>query len=165
MRLRILICLSALLSPLSPAARAETADDMFHGAAQSYLSNNIPAALGQVENGLKLYPDDVKLKKLEELLKRQNQQQQQQQQKQSSQSQAQKDQNQPQPQPAQKPSGQQKNGSKPEEQPETSQARAAGQMSPQEAKQLLDSQKNNEMMLPVSRKEKSSDQQRPLKDW
>jgi hypothetical protein len=38
-------------------------------------------------------------------------------------------------------------------------------MSPQEAKQLLDSQKNNEMMLPVSRKEKSSDQQRPLKDW
>ena len=41
----------------------------------------------------------------------------------------------------------------------------SGRMSPKEAQRLLDSQKNDELMLPVSRKEKASDQQRPIKDW
>ena len=163
MRLRTLICLSALLSSLSPPARAQSADDLFHGGAQLYLSNNISGALGQVENGLKLYPDDVKLKKLEELLKRQNQQQQQQQQ-QTGQSQGQKDQNQPQPSPSQKPAGQEKKPGA-NEKPESSKAHAAGEMTPEEAKQLLDSQTDDELMLPVSRKQQAADQQRPIKDW
>ena len=70
-----------LLAGLS--ARAQDANgsatDFFNGGAQFYVSNNIPDALKRVETGLKIYPDDVKLKKLEELLKQQQQQQQQQQ--------------------------------------------------------------------------------------
>ncbi|MCU0783804.1 MAG: hypothetical protein MUF81_07095 [Verrucomicrobia bacterium] len=56
------------------AAFAQTADDIFHGGVVNYLSNNIPKALEVVTNGRALFPDDIKLKKLEELLKQQNQQ-------------------------------------------------------------------------------------------
>jgi Ca-activated chloride channel family protein len=61
------------------AAHAQSADDFFNGGAQLYISNNIPDALNKVEAGRKVYPDDVNLKKLEELLKQQQQQQQNQQ--------------------------------------------------------------------------------------
>ena len=57
----------------------KSADEFFHGGAMQYLSNNIPAALDFVTNGLMQFPDDGKLKKLEELLKQQQQNQQQQQ--------------------------------------------------------------------------------------
>jgi FtsZ-interacting cell division protein YlmF len=73
-------------------AQFAAADDYFNGGAQLYISNNIPAALEKTEDGLKFYPDDAKLKKLEELLKQQqksqssqSQQNQQQQQSQSQQ--------------------------------------------------------------------------------
>jgi len=73
-------------------AQFAPADDYFNGGAQLYISNNIPAALKKTEDGLKFYPDDAKLKKLEELLKQQqksqssqSQQNQQQQQSQSQQ--------------------------------------------------------------------------------
>ena len=71
MRLRLLINLSLALSAvLSASAQiAQTSLNFFNSGAQLYISNNIPAALERTENGLKLYPDDVKLKKLEELLK------------------------------------------------------------------------------------------------
>src|SRR5450432_1366786 len=59
-------------------AQFATADDFFNGGAQLYISNNIPSALEKTEAGLKIYPDDAKLKKLEELLKQQQQSQQQQ---------------------------------------------------------------------------------------
>ena len=112
--LRRLLSLSLLLAA-GPAARAQflTADDFFNSGAQFYISNNIPLAKQQTESGLQLYPNDDKLKKLEELLNKQQQsqnnqsqqnqqkdqqnqsqqqkQQQQQQQQQSSQSQADKD--------------------------------------------------------------------------
>ena len=52
-------------------AQFAAADDYFNGGAQLYISNNIPAALEKTEDGLKFYPDDAKLKKLEELLKQQ----------------------------------------------------------------------------------------------
>jgi Ca-activated chloride channel homolog len=41
----------------------------------------------------------------------------------------------------------------------------AGQMTPQEAKQLLDSLKGDEMMLPASTNQKSPEQTKPLQDW
>src|ERR1700690_2425414 len=69
------------------------ADDFFNGGAQLYISNNIQAALERTESGLKFYPDDVKLKKLEELLKQQQQQQQSQQNQQKQQSQSQQNSN------------------------------------------------------------------------
>src|SRR6185503_18934205 len=85
MPLRLLLSLSLLLLAL-PATLAQTAEDFFHGGAMFYLSNNIPKAKEEVASGLKLFPDDMKLKKLEELLNQQqqsqsNQQQQQQEQK------------------------------------------------------------------------------------
>ena len=52
------------------------ADEFFHSGAQSYLTNNIARAREEVDNGLKIYADDIKLKKLDELLKQQSQQQQ-----------------------------------------------------------------------------------------
>jgi outer membrane biosynthesis protein TonB len=197
MRLLILISLSLLLWASQEAvAQLAPADDFFHGGALFYLSTNIPAALERVTNGLALYPEDIKLKKLEELLKQQNQQQQQNQNQQNDQSkqdqqknqkqdhqqkepnqksdqekeeerqkkeaQEKKDQKQAEQQQAKK--SEDKDKQKPDEEPQT-QADAAGQMTPKEAKQLLDSQKNDEMMMPVSRKEKASDQRKAIKDW
>src|SRR5262249_12864846 len=77
----LLLSLSLLLLAWQKAgAQLAPPDDFFNGGAQLYISNNIPGALDRVENGLKIYPDDVKLKKLEQLLKQQQQQQQNQQQ-------------------------------------------------------------------------------------
>src|ERR1039457_948956 len=98
MTLRLLISLSLLLAWQKVCAQLAPADDFFNGGAQLYISNNIPSALERVEGGRELYPDDVKLKKLEELLKQQQQsqqnQQQQDQQNQQSQSQQQQQKNQ-----------------------------------------------------------------------
>jgi len=97
--LRRLLSLSLLLAA-GPAARAQflTADDFFNSGAQFYISNNIPLAKERTEMGLQLYPNDEKLKKLEQLLKQQqqsqnsqSQQQQQNQQNQSQQSKSQQD--------------------------------------------------------------------------
>jgi Ca-activated chloride channel family protein len=56
---------------------------------------------------------------------------------------------------------------KPDEkgQGEPAKAYAAGQMTPQEAQQLLDAQKGEEMMLPVKPTGKPMDRNRPFKDW
>src|ERR1035438_2731650 len=80
MTLRLLISLSLLLLAWQKVgAQLAPADDFFNSGAQFYISNNIPVALQRVEDGLKTYPNDEKLKKLEQLLKQQQQQQQQQQ--------------------------------------------------------------------------------------
>src|ERR1035438_5562070 len=90
---RILLLSLSLLLPAwqKVCAQLAPAEDFFNSGAQLYISNNVPAALERVELGLKTYPDDEKLKKLEALLKQQQQsQQQQQQQNQKNQSQQQK---------------------------------------------------------------------------
>jgi hypothetical protein len=48
---------------------------------------------------------------------------------------------------------------------EEEQAAAPGQMTPREAKQLLDTQKQDEKMLPVKPNTKRADRKRPLRDW
>ncbi len=88
--MRLLLPISVSLLLAWQAARAQSADDFFNGGAHFYISNSIPQALESVEDGLKQYPDDAKLKKLYELLKQQQQQQQQSQQNQQNQSQQQK---------------------------------------------------------------------------
>src|SRR5690349_10102349 len=136
------------------AVPAQTADDFFNSGAQLYISNNIPDALKVVQGGRKLYVDDVKLKKLEELLKQQQQQNQNQQNQRNRQQQQNKQnssskQNQPQPSPANgqnqsaQPDGssQGQNDEKAKEQAGKS---AAREMSPEEAKRLLDAQKGDE---------------------
>src|SRR5580700_10016894 len=76
---KILISLSLVLCTWQKVcAQLAPADDFFNGGAQFYISNNIPAALEKTENGLKLYPKDDKLQKLEKLLKQQQQSQSQQ---------------------------------------------------------------------------------------
>src|ERR1700734_1307322 len=150
---------------LAPAA------DFFNSGAQFYISNNIPVALEKTEDGLKLYPDDVKLKKLEELLKQQQQQQNQQNkgQKQQSQQNSNSRQNQQQNQQqqssqqdsqdqkksdeqkqnasGQKNDEQQKSNGKNNENQNGEDQAAAGQMTPEEAKRLLDAQKGDEQIL------------------
>src|ERR1700745_4335684 len=86
LRLRLLLSISLLAFAL-PSARAQSADDFFHSGARSYLSNNVAGAREEVDKGLKQFPDDDKLKKLDALLKQQQQQQQQQNQQQQNQQQ------------------------------------------------------------------------------
>src|SRR3974390_335776 len=89
MKLPLLLGVSLLLLA-GQTARAQSAADYFNSGAHFYISNNIPEALVPVEAGLKQYPDDVKLKKLYELLKQQQQSQNNQSQQNQSQSQQQK---------------------------------------------------------------------------
>ena len=178
MRLRLLISLSLLLLAV-PTARAQTADDYFNSGAQLYISNNIPAALERTENGLKLYPDNVKLKKLEELLKHQQQQQSQQNRKQkqqnpsqpqnSSSQKNQKQQKQQQPEQQKKQQQEQSSASqspeKQNEQKESARVKTGNQMSPEEAKRLLDAQKGNEQFLQLKPKVPPRNSQQPVEDW
>ena len=159
---------------------AETADDFFHGGAMNYFSNNVPQALAVVTNGRAQFPDDVKLKKLEELLKQQQQQQQDQQkldqekkeqdkkdqqqkdqQKKDGQDKQQKDQQKPQPDKPSKPDKQKSDQQKQQE----AKATPAGQMTPEQAKRLLDSQKGEESALVFRPPEKPKDESKPVKDW
>jgi Ca-activated chloride channel homolog len=154
------------------------AEDFFNGGAQLYISNNIPAALTNTENGLKLYPNDEKLQKLEKLLKQQQQSQsqqnqnQQQNQQQSSQqnSQDQKKSDEQKQNPAdqkkdeqQKSSAENSNDEKKENQ--NGENQIAGQMTPEEAKRLLDAQKGDEQVLQLKPQGKPEQNQRPVKDW
>jgi Ca-activated chloride channel family protein len=186
MRLLLPSTLSLLLLALQSVC-AQPADDFFNSGAQFYISNNIANAKQVVEGGLKLYPDNVKLKKLEELLKQQQQQQQQNQnqqqqnqhnqqnqQKQSQQNQQNQQQNQKpqdqqqnqqqqQPQPAQSSKGQ--SGEKSSEPGGQTQASAAREMTPEEAKRLLDAQKGDEQILQLKPKNPPESPNKPIKDW
>lgn len=167
MALRLLLSLSLLLLALT-AARAQTADDFFHGGAMFYLSNNIPKAKEVVATGLKNFPDDIKLNKLEELLNQQQQSQQQQKQEQQEKEQQQEEQKQKQEPPKkeqsqedQKPQESKGGEKKPDERQET----AAHQMTPQEAKQLLDAQKGEEQVLQFRPQAEPKNREKKLKDW
>ena len=177
---RLLLSLSLLFAVLPAGAQLLPAEDFFNGGAQLYISNNIPAALEKVELGRKTYPADEKLKKLEELLKQKQQQQQQnqqqsqndqqkksdeqkkqeQQQKQDSQQSKQDQPNQPE---QKKDSSDKPKDEKPE--PAQSQPVKAGEMTPDEAKRLLDAQKDSEQLLQMKPENKPRDSRRPVKDW
>jgi len=176
MTLRLLISLSALLLAVQKiTAQLAPAEDFFNSGAQLYISNNVPAALERVEGGLKTYPDDEKLKKLEQLLKQQqqqNQQNQSQQQKSDSQKNQQQQNSQAQPKPdeqkqadQQKTSPDKKDGKKPDQQEAVGQPVKAGEMTPAEAKHLLDAQEGNEQLLQLKPAAKPRDPQRPVRDW
>ena len=197
MRLRLLISLNCLLliGWQRAAAQVAPADDFFHGGARLYISNSIPQAKEVVEQGLKLYPDDEKLKKLEALLnqqqqqnQQQNQQNQQQQQSQQDKSDQQKKQDQQKSQDQQQQDQQKKDQSeqkKDDQQKQDKQKKAQaekdkadqqdkkeegqpvkpGEMTPEEAKHLLDAQKGDEQLLQLKPPEKPRDNPRPVKDW
>ncbi|MFM2081448.1 MAG: hypothetical protein RL380_139 [Verrucomicrobiota bacterium] len=170
MRLPLPASLSLLLLAQAQvhAQPGPPADEFFHGGAQLYLSNNVPAALGVVTNGLAQFPDDAKLKKLEELLKQK--QQEQQQQDQQKQEQEKKDQQKKDEQDKQdkKPEPQKPQPPKPDKKDsdEKKEAKAKpGQMTPAQAARLLDGQKGEEEALVFKPEGKPKDETKPVKDW
>jgi Ca-activated chloride channel family protein len=186
MRLPLLILSLLLWAWQNAGAQIAPADDFFHGGAQLYISNNIAGAKDVVEMGRKFYPDDDKLKKLEELLKQQQQSQSSQsqqsqqdkwQQQKSDSQKNQQQQNQPQkkpedqqkpdekPQDQQKSDAQKKDGEQPEDKNAEGQPVKPGEMTPEEAKRLLDAQKGNEHLLQLKPPVKPPDNQKPVKDW
>jgi Ca-activated chloride channel family protein len=178
---RLLLLVSLSLLPAWQATRAQNAEDYFNSGAQLYISNNIPQALESTEAGMKQYPNDEKLKKLEALLKQQQQSQQnQQQQNQQNQSQQQQSQSQQ----DQQRQNQQQSGQNKEQQNQSAQqkqqqdksdkngkeeqqasAAQGKEMTPEEAKRLLDTQKGNEQVLQWKPQGKPENQNRPVKDW
>lgn len=201
MKAASLLIMLSLLVWQKAGGQLAPATDFFNSGAQLYISNNIPAALERVELGLKTYPDDEKLKKLEELLKQKQQQQQQDQQQQNDQQkkpdeqkqqdqknqqqkndqqQSQKDKSDQQKPDEKKDSDQKKDEEKkPTEQKKDSgdkpkdeksdqppgQPVKPGEMTPEEAKRLLDAQKGNEQLLQLKPEQKPRDNRKPLKDW
>ena len=54
---------------------------------------------------------------------------------------------------------------KEQQEKEDAEAYAAGEMTPEQAEQLLDAQKGEEKMLPVKQDAKPVDRSKPIKDW
>jgi Ca-activated chloride channel family protein len=162
-----------------------SADDYFHGGAMHYLSNNVPAALNVVTNGLQQYPGDEKLQKLEALLKQQQQQQQQDKDQQDQQKQQEKDQqsqqdkqqsNQDRPDKSEQQQKEdqppQQNAGQPEQQKDqNAKAQPAGaeeqpqEMTPEQALRVLDSTKGDEQVLPLQPMQPPPQSNQKLKDW
>jgi hypothetical protein len=183
-----LLLLPMIFAAQEICAQIAPAGDFFNSGAQFYISNNIPAALERAESGLQLYADDEKLKKLEKLLKQQQSQQQQNQSQQNSKDQKnQQQQNQQSPQKnsqdqqkqdeqkqeqagekkgdQQKQADKKKGGDKQDKQNAEGQPVAAGQMTPEEAKRLLDAQKGDEQVLQLKPQGKPEQNHPVIKDW
>ena len=169
-----------LLTVASASAQLAPADDFFHSGAQAYITNNVAHAKEIVTMGRKLYPEDEKLKKLEELL---NQKQQQQQQNQDQQQQNQQDKseqqksddkkNQQQQQPDQKdqkPEEKKPDEQKPEDKKDqqTDQKKDEQQPKPEEKKDSPDKPKDEEAKpgeaQPVKPREMSPEEAKRLLD-
>ncbi len=185
MRSRIRVSLSLWFLAFQ-GGLAQPADEYFHGGAQHYLSNNIPAALETVTNGLQRFPEDAKLKKLHELLNQQQQQQpqdqkddpKQDQQKQDEKRQEQKKNEEQKQKESQENKDQAKKDQEKDQAGDKSKAKpgedkeagepqpvAAHAMTPQEAKQMLDAQKDDEQVLIFQPQGEPKPRSKPLKDW
>ena len=153
---RILILF--ILLTLCATASAQTARQRFDPAAKEYIHGNTPVASNLVEQALIKFPDNEPLLKLKKLIEQQqeqkDQQQQQDQQNQDQQDQENekdqkdsqdRDQNQPEkevPQDQNEPEDQEPDD--PKDQQPTHPPQQAGEMSKEEAQQLLDAMKQNE---------------------
>lgn len=186
-------CAALLLFALQAGAleASKSADDFFHGGAMNYLSNNIPAALDIVTDGLQRFPDDEKLKRLEALLQQQQQQQNQNQEQQQDPQQSDQQQQQPQQNDHSQESKQEQKDAKDPQQadqkntPQESQAeqnpreekssgeqqQASGQpdsqeqMTPEQALRVLDTTKGDEALLPLQKLQPPPASQAKFKDW
>src|SRR6266478_1223345 len=149
---RIALSISLLAFPLGLGA--QTADDYFHGGAQSYIQAEKEKARQEVFTGLQKFPTDPKLNGMAGLLKKQEEEKQKQQQQQEQQEKEQ--------QQAKQSSGKPDDKSDEKDREKTY---AVGQMTPEQAQQLLDTQKNEEKLLPIKPTGKPVDRSRPLRDW
>jgi len=156
---------------------------LFNPAAKEFIYGNTPVASNLVEQALTKFPDDEKLQKLKKLIeeqkknqdqqkqdqknKDQNQQDQKQDQKQDQQNQDQQnDQDQPKQDPADSPDQPNPADQKePPQDPQPAQPRQAGEMSPEEAQQLLDAMKQDEQDQRANLKPYLGNPVRVEKDW
>jgi hypothetical protein len=135
----ILICIA-----LYAAASAQTSEQLFNPAAKEYIYGNTPAASNLVEQALVKFPEDEKLLKLKKLIEEQKQNQDQQnqnnqnQQDQKNQEQQKQDQQQDQTDPSDQ------TDQEPQQRQPSAAPQQAGEMSEEEAKQLLDAMKQDE---------------------
>lgn len=133
---------------LTGVATAQTARELFNPPAKEYIYGNNEVASNLVTQALAKYPDDEKLQKLKELIEQQQQDQQNQQnknqdQEQSDESDSSEQQQEQQDEQEQQPEEQSQEEQEPQE-AQPSQPQQAGEMSEEEAQQLLDAMKQNE---------------------
>ncbi len=139
----------AILMLACATARAEMPEadaTYFHPAASLYIHGDTAAASNLVAQGLAVFPDDGKLKRLKELIEQQQEQKQQDQDRQQNQDEQQQEQDNqqqeqqpPQDQGEQPPQDQGGQDRQPEPEPQS-----AEEMSADEAQQLLDAMKQDE---------------------
>ena len=153
-RIAVILILAGIAG--AAAAQPEEVDNAyFHPAASLYIHGDSVAASNLVEQGLSLYPHDAKLKRLKDLLEQQQQQQNDQQQDQNDQNQDEQDQDEQNPDEQEQdnreqPDDQQQQNGDQEQPPAEQDSRPAEEMTPEEARQLLDAMKQeekNERML------------------
>ena len=135
------------------ALAAMTATDYFNDAAAIFVStnNDVKAVVSRINEGLRIYPKDFYLNELKNRIpkeqnKQQNQQKNDEQQKQDQQQQDQQKQQQQQNQQQKQDQGQssQPSQDKPQQEQAQNQPKSAEEMTPQEAKMLLDAMKQDE---------------------
>ncbi len=78
-RMLKLFIFTLLVLSFAPSAQAQSADDYFHLAARQYIDAHWQLAQQAIQQGLRQYPNDARLKALAEKMKKQRQKQQQQQ--------------------------------------------------------------------------------------
>jgi Mg-chelatase subunit ChlI len=168
---------------LSSMASAQTAMQLFNPAAKEYIYGNTQVASNLVAQALMKFPGDEKLKDLKKLIEEQKQKQDQPKQNQQNKDQNQKDQKQDQDknkdQKSQDQQDQQKKQNedqkqdqadqkqKPDQQQnqQPAQPKQAGEMSPEEAQQLLDAMKQDEQDRRANLKPYLGGPVRVDKDW
>jgi len=178
---------------LSFGVAAQTAEDYFHRGAQFYIDGQKQSAQREVVTGLTKYPKDPLLNGLSVLIRKEEEQQQQKQQQQQQQDQSKSEQQKQQQQQQQQQSSEQQNQDqqqqqaaqqkqeqeqkqsaaqagkeskeKSEEKAQEAADYAAGKMTPEQARQLLDSQKSDELILTNRPEAKPIDRTKPFRDW
>jgi hypothetical protein len=162
----ILICIA-----LCTSAFAQTATQFFNKPAKEYIYGNTPVASNLVAEALEKFPQDEKLLKLKKLIEEQQQKQDQQKQDQQNQQKDnqddRKDQKQDQQQDQQKQEDQKKSSDQKQgqDQQQPAQPKQAGEMSKEEAQQLLDAMKQDEQDQRTNLKPFLGGPVRVEKDW
>lgn len=143
----------------STAVAQKAVRPLFNPAAKEYIHGNTPVASNLVHQALRKFPESTELQKLKELIEQQQEQKDQQQQQDQQDQQDQKDQEDQKDQDNEDPSDskdsdEQKDSEPekpdepdqedPQEQPTSAPPRKAGEMTEEEAQQLLDAMKQNE---------------------
>lgn len=165
---------------MSAGAFAQTAEEYFHGGAQSFIHADLQTAINQVQDGLTQYPNDTKLNALMEELQKEQERQQQNQDQQQEQQQDQNQENEQEEQ-EQDQQNQQQDEQEQEQQEQESEGENQGEQSPEEMQSdPLESQKiskedaekilqalaqKEKELLKEFKKKKSDGSAKHEKDW